>query len=369
MRDDSADYATLFLNCIPLMDVRAPGEFSKGAFPGAINVPLMNDMERQKVGTCYKQHGSQAALELGHRLVTGKIREGRMEAWSAFTRTHPQGYLYCFRGGLRSQIVQQWLVQAGIAFPRVRGGYKAMRAFLIKTTEAATLECDFVVIGGLTGTGKTRVLAQLNNALDLEHHANHRGSGFGKHATPQSSQIDFENCLAIDILKQRAAGNKQFVIEDEGPVIGSCSVPLPLYQKMQHSPLVWLEEDFEKRVERILGDYVIDLHNEFVAQYGDEQGMIAFAQRLRQSLSTIAKRLGGERTQRLSAIMNDALEEQVRSGTVDLHRGWIEGLLQEYYDPMYTFQRARKEARVVFRGGQQAVVEYLRQQIMTAKGN
>lgn len=361
MREDSADYRSIFLNDVSLMDVRAPGEFYKGAFPGTVNLPLLNDIERQKVGTCYKQHGQEAALDLGYRLVSGKVRDDRMEAWSAFTRTHPQGYLYCFRGGLRSQIVQQWLAQAGLTIPRVKGGYKAMRSFLIDTTETAVLECDFVVIGGLTGTGKTEVLAQLDNALDLERHANHRGSGFGKHATPQPSQIDFENGLAIDILKQRAAGSQQFVIEDEGPVIGSCSVPLPLYQGMQQFPLVWLEDDFEGRVARILGDYVIDLRSEFVAQYGDEQGMIAFAERLHQSLSSIARRLGGERTQHLSAIMNAALEEQARSGAVDLHRGWIEGLLREYYDPMYTFQRERKGSRIVFSGGQQAVCEYLRQ--------
>ncbi|HCN72187.1 MAG TPA: tRNA 2-selenouridine(34) synthase MnmH, partial [Pusillimonas sp.] len=68
MTDTIADFRRLFLDSVPLMDVRAPIEFKKGAFPGAVNLPLMNDIERQKVGTCYKQHGQEAAIELGHKL-------------------------------------------------------------------------------------------------------------------------------------------------------------------------------------------------------------------------------------------------------------------------------------------------------------
>lgn len=104
MRDDTDDYAKLFLNGVPMMDVRAPVEFGKGAFPGVINLPLMTDLERHKVGTCYKQHGQQAAINLGHRLVSGEVKAARIEAWSHFARQHPEGYLYCFRGGLRSCI-------------------------------------------------------------------------------------------------------------------------------------------------------------------------------------------------------------------------------------------------------------------------
>ncbi|MBV2133056.1 tRNA 2-selenouridine(34) synthase MnmH [Pseudomonas sp. MAP12] len=362
MRANSAHYREIFLNDLPLMDVRAPVEYTKGAFPHTVNLPLMNDIERQKVGTCYKQHGQDAAIELGHQLVRGQVKAERIEAWAAFARANPDGYLYCFRGGLRSQITQQWLKdEAGIEYPRVIGGYKALRNFLIDTTEAAVAECDFVIVGGLTGTGKTEVLAQLDNAVDLERHANHRGSSFGKHATPQPGQIDFENLLAIDLLKKRAAGMQQFVVEDESRLIGICSLPLPLHHGMQQYPLVWLEDSVEGRVERILGDYVIDLSAEFIALHGEEQGFVAFAERLQQSLKNIVKRLGGERYQRLAAIMDEALAEQQRSGAVDLHRGWIEGLLGEYYDPMYAYQRESKAARIEFSGDQQAVVEYLRQ--------
>ena len=362
MRDNTTNYRDLFLNDVPMMDARAPVEFAKGAFPGVLNLPLMNDVERQKVGTCYKQQGQEAAIKLGHQLVNGAVKAERVAAWAAFARANPEGYLYCFRGGLRSQITQQWLKEeAGIEYPRVIGGYKAMRTFLLETTEQAVAQCDFVIVGGLTGTGKTEVLAQLSNSLDLEGHANHRGSSFGKRATPQPAQIDFENRLAIDILKKRAAGQQQFVLEDESRMVGSCTLPLVLHQGMQGYPLIWLEDSLEGRVERILGDYVIDLCAEFIAVHGQELGFGLYAERLQQSLGNILKRLGGERHQRLAAIMQAALAEQERGAGVDLHRGWIEGLLVEYYDPMYAFQRDSKDKRIEFCGDQAAVVEYLRQ--------
>jgi tRNA 2-selenouridine synthase len=363
MDPDYGDYRDIFLNDRPLMDVRAPVEFHKGAFPGVVNLPLMNDLERQKVGTCYKQHGQHAAIELGHRLVSGVVKAERIEAWAEFARAHPDGYLYCFRGGLRSQITRQWLKsEAGIDYPRIRGGYKALRNFLIDTLEQAVTQCDFVLLGGMTGTGKTELLVQLDNGLDLEGHANHRGSSFGKRATGQPSNIDFENRLAIDLLKKRDAGIGQFVLEDESRVVGSCALPLPLYQGMQQYPMVWLEDSFEDRVQRILRDYVVDLSAEFSAVHG-EQGFALFSERLLESLNNVQKRLGGERHRRMLLLMEDALAEQGRSGAVDLHRGWIEGLLREYYDPMYVFQREKKGARIEFAGERGAVIEYLRERL------
>lgn len=361
MRGDTDNYRELFVADIPMLDARAPVEFAKGAFPGVINMPLMNDIERQKVGTCYKQHGQQAAIELGHRLVSGQAKAERIQAWADFARNNPQGYIYCFRGGLRSQLVQQWLkTEAGIDYPRVTGGYKAMRHFLLDTIEHAAAQDDFVLVGGMTGTGKTEVLARLGNSVDLEAIANHRGSSFGKRATPQPVQIDFENALAIRLLKMQQAGVQQFVLEDEARLVGRCSIPLPLFQGMQHYPLVWLEDSLEGRVDRILQDYVINLCAEFIAEQG-EQGFTAFAERLQQSLVNISKRLGGECYTRLAAIMDQALVEQASTGAVDLHREWIEALLTQYYDPMYAYQREAKASRIEFAGQQDAVVEFLRE--------
>ena len=361
MADDITDLRELLLNDRPMMDTRAPIEFHKGAFPGVVNLPLMTDRERERVGTCYKQQGQQAAVMLGHQLVSGQIRAERLHAWADFARANPDGCLYCFRGGMRSQIVQQWLKQdAGIDYPRVAGGYKALRTFLIKTLEDAVAQCGLIVLGGMTGTGKTDVLVQLDNALDLEGHANHRGSSFGKRATGQPSNIDFENRLAIDLLKKRNQGHERFVIEDESRTVGSCALPLPLYQRMQGAPMIWLQDSLESRVERILRDYVVGLSAEFTAKKG-EHGFTLFSQRLLESLSNIQRRLGGERHQRLRAVMQAALQEQASCGSVDVHRVWIEALLREYYDPMYAFEREKKNARIVFAGDQAEVAEFLRQ--------
>jgi len=361
MPNDITDYRDIFLNDRPMMDTRAPVEFLKGAFPGVVNLPLMTDIERHRVGTCYKQQGQQAAIVLGHQLVSGETKAQRIQAWAEFAQAHPDGLLYCFRGGLRSQIVQQWLKnEAGIEYPRVGGGYKAMRTFLLGAIDQAVAQCDLVLLGGMTGTGKTEVLTQLDNGLDLEGYANHRGSSFGKRATGQPCNIDFENLLAVDVLKKRAVGIEQFVLEDESRMVGSCALPLPLYQRMQQVPMVWLEDRLERRVERILRDYVINLCAEFVEVHGDE-GFSLFGERLLASLDNIHKRLGGDRHRRLLGIMEAALAEQAASGAVDLHRAWIEGLLREYYDPMYVFQREKKGGRIEFVGEQAAVLEYLRE--------
>ncbi|MDY7579432.1 tRNA 2-selenouridine(34) synthase MnmH [Herbaspirillum sp. RTI4] len=358
---DIANYRELFLSGRPMIDARAPVEFIRGSFPGAVNLPLMNDSERQQVGLCYKQQGQQAAIALGHQLVSGSVKSERIQAWADFARANPDGCLYCFRGGLRSQITRQWLKnEAGIDYPRVAGGYKAMRTFLLETIDDTIAQCDLVVLGGMTGTGKTDVLLQLNHALDLEGHANHRGSSFGKRVTDQPSTIDFENRLAIDMLKKRAGGIAQFVLEDESRLVGRCALPLPLYQTMQERPMIWLEDSLAGRVERILRDYVIDLSTEYIAAYG-EQGGDLFAEHLLTSLSKLHKRLGGDRHQRLMADMQAALTEQARSGEVDLHRVWISRLLLEYYDPIYDYQRESKASRIEFCGEQEAVVAYLKE--------
>lgn len=353
------DYRDIFLSNRPLMDVRAPIEFDKGAFPGSINLPLMNDEERHTVGICYKQQGQDAAVRLGHRLVSGDVKQARIQAWVDFARTHPDGFLYCFRGGMRSNITQQWLHEAGIDYPLVTGGYKALRQFLIMELEQAAQACHFTQLGGLTGCGKTELLQGLEQAIDLEGHAHHRGSSFGRHATPQPSQINFENALAIDLLKHRAQGHSHLVVEDENRGIGSCHVPLVLHRRFADAPLVWLDEPFESRVERILKDYVIDLAAEFTALQGPEAGFAAFAEHLRNSLSRIVKRLGHERYQRLADMMDEALRIQGTRGDTGRHRDWITALLREYYDPMYDYQIQRHAQRIVFRGTRSEVCEYL----------
>ncbi len=201
LRQDSRDYQALFLSETPLLDVRAPIEFAGGKFPGAINIPLMHDEERHQVGLRYKHKGQESAIVLGHELVHGDIKNARVAQWVAFAKAHPDGYLYCLRGGLRSSISQEWLAEAGENYPRIIGGYKAMRAFLLESLERTVAKSSFLTIAGFTGCGKTLIIKELDAAIDLEKLAHHRGSSFGKHATAQPTQSTFDHSLAIALLR------------------------------------------------------------------------------------------------------------------------------------------------------------------------
>ena len=115
-------YLEIFQSGAPLLDVRAPIEYSRGSFPGAVNLPLLSDEQREKIGIAYKNEGHQAAVDLGYQLISGDLKLRRIHDWAEFCREHPDGYLYCFRGGMRSKIVQEWLLELGIDYPRVAGG-------------------------------------------------------------------------------------------------------------------------------------------------------------------------------------------------------------------------------------------------------
>lgn len=358
--NDCTDYKKIFLNDLPMIDTRAPVEFAKGAFSNAVNLPLMTDIERQQVGTCYKQKGQDAAIALGHKLVSADVKAQRVQAWKEFAQQYPEGHIYCFRGGLRSKISQQWLAEAGVDYPRVGGGYKAMRTFLMDVTEQAVNKCQFTVLSGLTGAGKTDVLTPLKHCIDLEGLANHRGSSFGKHVSAQPSQIDFENNLAVTLLKKREAKIQHFILENESRTIGSCALPLALYRRMQTVPMVVLQASLEERIERVLRDYVQQLSIEFTSVLGEELGNKQYSEHLQQCLKNISKRLGGEAYQRLANIMQTALQQQLKHGRIDEHRRWIKALLEEYYDPMYHYQQEKNKDRLCFSGNAQAVQEYLK---------
>jgi tRNA 2-selenouridine synthase len=270
--------------------------------------------------------------------------------WQAFAKEHPQGYLYCFRGGLRSRIAQGWIAEAGIDYPLVIGGYKALRRFLIDTLETEIKSQPLILVSGRTGSGKTRLLEDLPKFVDLEGLARHRGSSFGQTLTPQPSQIDFENALAIDLLK---AGQKPgpLYLEDESRLVGRCALPLNLREAMAQAPMIVLERPLDERIQIILEDYVIDMTAAFQRRDGEASGFANFRQFLRDSLGRLRRRLGGERQQRLDAIMSEALNAQETNGDLEGHRIWIREMLTDYYDPMYDYQLSKRAGEVLQRGG------------------
>ncbi len=266
---ESNDYENILLNTSGLLDVRAPVEFHQGAFPSAANFPLLNDDERHQVGICYKNKGQQQAIEYGHQLVKGEVKRQRVKQWVNYTKQHDNVYLYCFRGGLRSKITQQWLHDAGVNIPRVQGGYKALRHYLINQLACSHQHFNFILLGGLTGCRKTQLIKNLAHGIDLEGAAHHRGSSFGAHSTAQSSQINFENQVAIDFLRAQKNGTETIALEDESRFIGSVDIPKNIFTKMRCSPLVVVESKFETRLQQLLKEYVIDMEQEFIAVHSN----------------------------------------------------------------------------------------------------
>ena len=351
------DFRQIVLQKRALIDVRAPIEYEKGAFPGSVNLPLMSDEERHLVGIAYKQKGNTEAVRLGHKLVGGKTKAERVQSWCDFKKSHPDALLYCFRGGQRSQISQQWMREAGCGIERLRGGYKAFRRFLIEETERIASQMEPVVLGGRTGSGKTLLLKTLGHAIDLEGLANHRGSSFGRKITPQPSQIDFENALAYELIAREAAGRKKLVFEDEGRNVGRLYLPLPLHHRLESAPLVVLETAMQRRVEITFDEYVVQAQKVY-EEAGIGDPFTAWAKDIAAALQRIRKRLGSERSKEAEKMFESACRSQQRMGDIQAHKGWVEYLLREYYDPMYDYQIAKRSDRIVFRGDERAVREY-----------
>ena len=335
------DCAEILREALPLIDVRAPSEYARGALPGAVNLPLLNGEERVAVGTTYKRRGRAAAIELGHRLVCGDTKRARVEAWRAFVEAHPNAAIYCARGGLRSEIAQTWLAEAGVRQARVAGGFKALRRHCLDVLERMG-DRRFVLVGGRTGSGKTSVVRGAAVHIDLEGLANHRGSAFGALPTPQPPPVAFENALAVEFM--RLSLDETIVLEDESRTIGRLAIPERLYQAMQRAPIALIEADDDTRAENIYREYVQEAEQP--------------RSHLAASLARIQRRLGGVRYTEIKALMDQAFDSGAAAWP--LHRRWIVRLLNDYYDPMYDYQLAAKADRVRVRGTASQVAAALR---------
>ncbi|WP_028864015.1 tRNA 2-selenouridine(34) synthase MnmH [Psychromonas aquimarina] len=353
---DQQLFRSLLLSDTPFIDLRAPVEFLQGAFPGSVNLPLMTDRERQLVGTCYKNSGQEAAIVLGHQLVEHDI-QNRINAWAEFKQTNPGAWLYCFRGGLRSRLSTQFLKDKGTDINIVPGGYKALRRYLIEVIEQAC-EQPLIIVGGNTGCGKTLLIQELDNGLDIEGRANHRGSSFGKQVTPQPKQISYENQLAVDILRI-FEHSSSLVIEDESQSIGTVHVPLPLFSSMKTSPMVVVDDPFEVRLERLRFEYCTSMTEKFIRALGEEAGWQAYDEYLHRGIYGIRKRLGLEKFNTLNVVLEEALKQQKTTGSTQGHLNWITQVLNDYYDPMYRFQLDKKAERIQFKGTYQEVKDWL----------
>ena len=329
------DYKKIIKNGFQIIDVRTPSEYQLGSTPHAVNLPILDDEQRKEVGVCYKNKGQTAAIALGHRLVKGETKEARIKAWINANNNNTS--ICCWRGGLRSRIAQGWLEETGLNIPRISGGYKALRHTCIEVLGECP-EKDFVVVAGRTGSGKTEIIKDLTHSIDLEGMANHRGSAFGSHKTPQPSAASFENSLATAFLQIDGPG--PIALEDESRTIGHLAIPLILFERMRISPIVVLEIGIAERIENIYQEYIINDNN---------------PNNLLSGLDRIKKRLGGK----LHSELKDCMREAFDNNNADTHRRWIHNLLSNYYDPMYDYQIRQKNPRIVMQGDKKDVLSFV----------
>lgn len=364
VNQDTDNFQELFINNIPMIDVRAPVEFNNGAFPESVNIPLLDDSQREQVGKKYKDAGQDEAIELGLKLSTPEMREQRLTHWKKFVQQNPQGYLYCFRGGLRSRTSQAWLKEQGIDYPLIKGGYKAMRSYLLQQLEETVATTPFVILSGLTGSGKTRVLKKTRFYVDLEGLADHKGSAFGRNVhDTQPTPINWENQLSIACLKHRHQYPKAgILLEDEGKMIGRVLIPQGFHQKMVESPRIFLQRNLEDRIAIIREDYFEHNWPQYQQQYGS-QAELYFSEFLLGALSRIHKRLGGARYQTIHQAFSKALNLLFKSADFSLFDEGIRLLLLEYYDPMYEYQLKKKPRDIVFQGSENEILEWVEEQL------
>ena len=341
------DIINIIKNSTPLIDLRAPIEFNKGAFPSSVNIPILNDNQRSEVGIKYKEQGNNAAEKLGFKLVENQ-QNGIVELWKKFIKKNPSAYIYCMRGGKRSQIAKSWLHYEGINVSTIKGGYKALRNTAIEILDSVNNDHkNWIILAGRTGTGKTAILKNLDSAIDLEKHAMHRGSAFGGLAKQQPTAINFENNLASEYIKHN---NNILFLEDESRRIGKLIIPDTWYRKMKKSKIIIIELTLEERIINIAKEYVYNPLKEGISKE-------KLNELLQSSLFKIHKRLGLKLYNEISIKIQNILIDLYKSP----HEEWIKELLVNYYDPMYDYQLEAKKDRCLLRSNKSEVIKFLNQ--------
>ena len=237
----------------PVVDVRSPAEFSRGHIPGAFNIPLFSDEERAIVGTLYTRRGKEDALTKGLEIIGPKLKDFARQGLSL--AANHEILIYCWRGGMRSASMAWLFETVGLKASVLAGGYKSYRHFV---HEFLSFPFPFIVIGGMTGSGKTEILSELGKlghpVVDLEKLASHKGSVFGAIGEPvQTTTEQFENLLFEDLWAKDKTG--PIFIEDESIAIGPVFLPKPFHQRMLQCPLVVIEVPREDRVRRLVNLY------------------------------------------------------------------------------------------------------------------
>jgi len=294
-----------------IVDARSPAEFAEDHLPGAINAPTLDDDERARIGTIYKQQSAFDAKRAGAPLAARNIAHHIEKLFA----DKPRGWrplVYCWRGGGRSGALAHVLRQVGWDAVKLEGGYKAFRRQVVADLGEMPARLRFSVVCGATGSGKSRLLEALAEAgaqvLDLEALAAHRGSVLGELPdAPQPSQKSFETSIWTALSSFDAA--RPVFVESESKKVGNLRVPDALIETMRASPCVRLEADTATRVALLREDY---------AHFEADPGVLA------QKLDCLKSLHGGDRI--------DSWKAQLARGEWD---ALVRDLLENHYDPAY----------------------------------
>jgi tRNA 2-selenouridine synthase len=240
-----------------VIDARSPGEFAEDRLPGALSMPVLDDEERARVGTLYKQVSVFEAKKLGAALVSKNIAR-HIEQHLLDKPKNWRPLVYCWRGGQRSGAFSHILREIGWDAHRLQGGYKSWRQHVIEQLALLPPQVKFRVVSGATGSGKSRLLEALQargaQVLHLEELASHKGSVLGNlPGQPQPAQKGFESQLlaALSALDLR----QPVFVEAESRKIGRLQVPDALLEAIRGAPVLRIEAPLAARVEFLLHDY------------------------------------------------------------------------------------------------------------------
>ena len=292
-----------FLSPPPLFDVRTAEEYTQGHIPGALNQPLFDHFERSTIGTLYKQFSPESAVSAGLRYVEPRVQQ-LVESFQPWQQ-QPL-IVYCARGGMRSASVVRLLNSEGFNAQQLRGGYKHYRQHVLQALEQWSP--SLIVLHGPPGVGKTLLLKQLPDHLDLEDLAQHRSSLFGGIHRHPRTQRQFEGLLHQ--AKLALPTKYPFFIEGESRKVGPVFIPTPLAKAMQEGQKVLLHASLETRIDRTLADYRVE----------DEATVVEVDQILQSLRIALGRQLV------------DHLRDCLRQNRL---RELVAILLNDYYDPRY----------------------------------
>jgi len=305
----------------PLIDVRSPGEYYKGHLPNSINIPLFDNDERTIIGTIYKKEGRKKAVIEGLKFFEKKMElllDNLFMNIDSYKTIHNKNNeflirIYCSRGGMRSQSIA-WLLDKYKLNPiTLKGGYKIYRKWVL---DSFLKKLNIVVIGGKTGTGKTRLLSLLEKykyqTIDLEGFACHRGSTFGGLGMKeQPTNEQFENKIAEKLNSFNCSNN--IFVEAESANIGKCKIPHEFFNQMKNSRRIEILRSESNRLDELIDTYSVFKKEE-----------------LQESVLRIKKRLGPQRTKiALESINNEKWDLVCRS-------------VLDYYDKCYEYEKVGK---------------------------